>query len=244
MNPSSQAKAKKIFLDIRKKASVMQNVQTVICPPFIYTNALQGLVTGHRCVLGAQDAFWEQTGSFTGEISPFMLAEGGVKYVILGHSERRAMGESNEIVSKKVEASLKMGLKIILCIGELSRDSHGEFFSFVEEEIRESLRGVKRKDLKDIIIAYEPVWAIGNNADRAATQYEFIEMIIFTRKVLADIFGKKEAMEMLIIYGGSVDDKNAEEFLLAEGSAGLLPGRASLDPKKFNKVLEIANKIK
>lgn len=244
MNPSDITKAKRIFVEIRKKASTMRNVETIVCPPFLYINILQKLVTGHRCVIGAQDAFWEPVGAFTGEVSPFMLAEAGVKYVILGHSERRALGDGNDIVSKKVNASLRRGLKVILCVGEGSRDSHGRFFSFIEKQLKESLAGVKVKDLKDVIVAYEPLWAIGKNATRGATADEFTEMIIFIRKVLADMFNKKEAMKIPIIYGGSVDHKNAKEFLEVYGSGGLLPGRASLDPKKFNAILEIANSIK
>jgi triosephosphate isomerase len=241
MSPDSTKEAKKIFSGIKKVASKLRNVQTVVCPPFIYLTELQKIVSGHRCVLGTQDSFWEKKGSFTGEISPTMISNLKSEYVILGHSERRALGETDEVVNKKIKACLKENLKIVLCIGEKERDNHGDYLSGIKEQIENSLAGISKSSLSKIIIAYEPLWAIGKNSQRPATPAESMEMSIFIKRVLADAFGKNNISKINILYGGSVDLKNAEVFLKEGGVNGLLVGRASLDDLKFGKILEKAN---
>jgi len=243
MNPTTIREAKDSFRKIKNIARNLRNVQTVVCPPFIFLGVLEKFITGHRCVLGAQDVFWEQEGSYTGEISPRELLRMDVNYVILGHSERRALGESDTEVSRKVKACFRNNLFVILCIGEAERDSDGRYFRFIKEEIKNSLSKISRKDIPKLIIAYEPIWAVGPKAKRADTPEELFEMAIFIRKTLSDLFGRKHVMSTPILYGGSVDDRNAEEFLSKGGVAGLLVGRASLDPKKFSAILKIAENV-
>lgn len=237
MNPGMLAEAKRIFSGLKQKANKLRNVQTVVCPPFVYLHEFARLVKGHRCVLGAQDIFWERSGEFTGEISASMLSDSGVKYVIVGHSERRALGDTDGIVNKKAHRAMKEGFKAIVCIGEKERDAHARYFLFLEHEIKQSLAKVNRAMLGNLIIAYEPLWAVGAHAVRPATPHEFFEMLIFIRKILTDMFGKKEAFAVPVLYGGSVDHRNAKEFLDIEGSAGLLVGRASFEPKLFGEIL-------
>ncbi len=245
MAPVTMKEAKVTLGAIKKTASNLRNVQTVVCPPFIYLSELKKTVSGNRCVLGAQDSFWGSSEkAHTGEISPEMLSMLGVKYVILGHSEKRAFGESNETVNKKVKECLKEDFKVVLCVGESERDEHGEYTKFIKDELAESLAKIGKKDLKNIIVAYEPIWAIGKKAKRAAQPEDSLEVSILIKKILADMFGKDIAMKVPILYGGSVNSDNTESFLVDGGADGLLVGRASLDAKKFSNILKISNSVK
>ncbi len=243
MYPASVKDAKAKFVGIKKVASTLRNVQTVICPPFVYVSELKKLVTGHRCVVGAQNVWFENEGAYTGEVSPGMLASVGVQHIIIGHSERRALGESDGLVNKKVLAVVKAGLTAILCVGEQERDSDGEYMRFITEQIKVALHGIQKKDLKQIVIAYEPIWAIGKNATRAASPDDALEVSILVKKTLMDLYGK-EGVSVAVLYGGSVDAKNAWEFLFKSQVDGLLVGRASLDPKVFGEILKSANNTK
>ncbi len=243
MAPDTLKQAEATFLAIKKKASNLRNVQTVICPPIVYVETLAWHVSGHRCVVGAQNVFYEKGGAFTGEISVKQLASVKASYAIIGHSEHRAMGETDEEISKKVIVALKEKMKVILCVGESKRDDHGEYTRFIAEQIKSALAQVKKPQLVNLVIAYEPIWAIGKDADHPATPADALEVSILIRKVIADMFSKKDAFSIPVLYGGSADDKNAKGFL-SEGEAdGLLVGRASLNPKKFNAILETANNI-
>jgi len=244
LNPTSTKKARQLFIGIKKTASTLKNVQTVICPPFIYINDLQKLVTGHRCVVGAQDTFFEISGAYTGEVSSKMLSNSGAEYVIIGHSERRARGETDETVNKKVISALKEGLHPVVCVGEKERDEGAEYLNFIKQEIKDSLNDIPKNKLDKLIIAYEPIWAISGNEDSVPDSPEdTFETVLFVRKVLAESFGKKFAMKIPILYGGSVDKKNAEDYILHGGVQGLLIGGASLDLKQFSEILKKANNI-
>lgn len=243
MYPANAKDAKAKFTAIKKVASTLRNVQTVICPPFVYISDLKKLVTGHRCVIGAQNTWFENEGAFTGEVSPAMLASVGVQYVIVGHSERRALGETDEMVNKKVTASIKAGLTVVLCVGERVRDLDGDYMKLIAEQTKAALHGVQKKDLAKVVIAYEPIWAIGKHALRAASTDDALEVTILIKKTLADLYGK-DGGSVAILYGGSVDAKNAWEFLVKSHIDGLLVGRASLDPKVFGEILKEAEQIK
>lgn len=243
MYPASLKDAKSKFTAIKKVASKLTNVQTVVCPPLVYVSELKKLVTGHRVVVGAQNAWFETEGAYTGEVSLAMLASVGAQYVIVGHSERRAMGEDDELVNKKVLAGVKAKLNVVLCVGEKERDQDGEYMKHISEQIKIALHGVQKKELKQIVIAYEPIWAIGKNAVRPASTDDALEVAILIKKTLADMFGK-DGSAIAILYGGSVDAKNAWEFLLKSQVDGLLVGRASLDPKVFGEILKSADSIK
>lgn len=243
MFPQSTKDAKAKFVAIKKVASTLRSVQTVVCPPFVYASDMKKLVTGHRCVVGAQNSWYENEGAFTGEVSPAMLASLGLSYVILGHSERRALGENDEMVNKKVVAAVKAGLNVVLCVGERERDQDGEYMKYISNQLKSALQGLQKKDLKQIIVAYEPIWAIGKNAVRAASPDDALEVSILIRKTFADMCGKDGSCTP-ILYGGSVDAKNAWEFLLKSQVDGLLVGRASLDPKVFCEILKAADTTK
>jgi triosephosphate isomerase len=243
MNPWKAEDARKIFDGVKKEAGKLAHVQTVVCPPFVFLSDLAKKSSGHRAVLGAQDVFSEMEGAYTGEISPLMLSDVGAKYVIIGHSERRALGETDEIINKKILTALKMGLMVVLCVGERDRDAGSEYFSFIKNQIETALAKVPKRSLANVVIAYEPVWAIGAKATSADTPADFLEITIFIRKTLSDMFDRTSAHSVPVLYGGSVNEENAESFLKEGEADGLLVGRASLDPKKFITILKIAEKI-
>ena len=241
MNPLTLKEAEKLFVGISKSISRIKKTEVVICPPFLYFENLKKL--SKKISLGAQDAFYEDAGAYTGEISAEMLYNIGARYVILGHSERRALGETNSLVNKKIKASLAAGLRPILCVGERVRDESHGYFNLVKIQLEECLRGVSKDSISKIIIAYEPIWAISSTPDRKdAIPSDSLEMAIFIRKILADKFGS-QTQSVRIIYGGSVDEKDALEFLKNGGVNGLLPGRASLDVKKFIEVVKICEAL-
>jgi len=245
MNPVSPEEAEKLFKSVAKSLSGVKKTEIVICPPFLYLERLKKF--SRKISLGAQDAFWAETGAFTGEVSPVMLYNTGVKYVILGHSERRSPpaggGETNEIVNKKVKMALAAGLRLILCVGESVRDENHGYFNLVKTQLSECLNGISKTLISKIIIAYEPIWAISTTLDRRdATPADSLEMAIFIRKILFDKFGL-EAHKVRVIYGGSVNEKDAEDFLKNGGVDGLLPGRASLDAKKFVEIIKICEAL-
>lgn len=247
MSPPSLQEAKDLFRRIQRAAASLRRVETVVCPPFLFISELARLSRTVRCRIGAQDVFWESDGAHTGETSPRQLERLGASHVILGHSERRALGETSMAVSRKVRAAIQEGLTPIVCIGERERDEEGEYLHFVEAEIAESLAGLTQKDMPHISIAYEPLWAVGANAERADTPEELFPMTIFIRKTLAKMFGRKSkevVMRTPILYGGSVEEDNAEGFLGEGGAAGLLVGRTSLDAKRFSAILKIADGLK
>ena len=242
MNPGSPEEAKKLFRAVKNKASRLRKTKCVICPPSIYIEAL-GKISSPSCQIGGQDSFWEREGAYTGEISPGMLKRSGVKYVILGHSEKRELGDTDEIVNKKIKLALDYHMVVILCVGERVRDDEGKYLNFLKGQINESLKRISPQYYKNIIIAYEPIWAIGSRARGVSTPEDFLEKSIFIRKVISQITNKKLAMGIPIIYGGSASDINTEGFLKKGRADGLLVGRASIDAKKFNKILEISDLI-
>lgn len=243
MEPQTARESAKLARAVAKKARVLQNVRTVICPPFVFLNGLKKTTDSAWCALGAQDISREERGSHTGEISAFMLEDAGVKYVIVGHSERRALGETDESVNKKLRTALAHNLTAVVCVGERMRDEDGAYLRFVEDELRQAFANVSKDALPRVIVAYEPVWAVGPKATRADTPEELFEMIIFIRKIISKMFGAPAAHVMRVLYGGSVDEKNAGGFLTKGGASGLLVGRASLDAKKFSRILEAAENI-
>jgi len=235
MNPSSPKEAEKFFLNI-SKAQKSKDKEIVICPPFVFIDRLRNLKS--KISIGAQNVFFEKSGPFTGEVSVLMLKDLKVSYAIVGHSERRSLGETNIDINKKIKSLLSFNIKPILCVGELERDDNHEYFSFIKNQIEECLDGISKNMLSKVIIAYEPVWALSTNQiKKSASAYDSYEMSIFIKKIITDKFGAKITMPK-IIYGGSVDDKNYSDFLLRGGVDGVLVGGASLNLKK---ILEIIN---
>jgi len=237
MNPQSAREAGRLFAEIKKTAKTLRGVEVVFCPPFVYLFNLKS--TSSNIQIGAQDVFWKDGGAYTGEISPLQLKKLGIKYVIIGHSERREhIGETDELINKKIKSSLKAGLKVILCVGESERE-YDVLPAKIKEELVSDLHGVPKKFYKNIIIAYEPIWAIGTG--KTVKPKDLFEMTIYIRRIILDIFGKKAAHSIPILYGGSVNDKNAKNFLDVDGVHGLLVGGASLDSKKFSAILKTAS---
>lgn len=239
MNPQKKVEAEAIFKNTANLIKNVKHAEVVICSPYIYLN-LKEKLKNKSIKLGSQDIFFEKEGSFTGEISGGMLKDQGVEHVIIGHSERRMMGDTNEIVNKKILAALKSNLIPVFCIGESNRDSNGFYLSFIKEQLMQGLRDVTKTQIKKIVFAYEPVWAIGSSATRVATPVEFTEIRIYIKKIISDLYDIKIANEIRIIYGGSVNPLNAESFIKEGGADGLLVGRDSLNAKKFSAIINLA----
>jgi triosephosphate isomerase len=242
MNPRSGQEAAKWFKNIALSVGRVKNTEMVICAPFLYLAELKKF--SRKISLGAQDAFPGDVGPFTGEVSAEMLQGAGVSYVILGHSERRALGETNQDVNKKIKGALGAGLRPILCVGENARDPKHKYFNFVKGQVEECLKGVPKNSLPKVIVAYEPIWAISSTAGRRdATPEDSKEMAIFIRKILSGLSTPEIAKEIRVIYGGSVNERDVREFLVGGGVDGALPGKASLDPKKFAEIVKICEAL-
>ena len=239
MNPKSGKEATEIFRKIKIKAGRATNAKAILAVPYVYIENFAK--NPGKVKIAAQDVFWEAEGAYTGKVSAGMLKKMGVSHVIIGHSELRAMGDTNKIVNRKIRAVMEQKLTAILCIGEVERDQDGEYLRFLRNEIEESLHGISPAFFKNIIIAYEPIWAIGAKATRAASPDDFLEKKIFIQKTLVELCGKDIALSLPIIYGGSVNENNVEEFLSRGQADGVLPGRASLDPEQFGFMLSISS---
>ncbi len=214
-------------------------VEIVIVPPFTAIPKVTELLTQTQSIkVGAQNMHWERSGAFTGEISPAMLRELFVRYVVLGHSERRAMfGETDAIVNRKVRAALEEKLRPILCVGEtLAQREKGEVEKVIASQLRGSLADVDAKEFHEIVIAYEPVWAIGTG--KTATTEQAQEAHAFIRKVLGEISDEATAEKIRIQYGGSVKPDNARALLSQPDIDGALVGGASLDPRSFAQIVQ------
>jgi len=245
MDPEKISDAEKIFKGIVKEVSKTKGVEIVVCPPFLYTQHLISKTKSKKVSFGAQDVSESQKGSHTGEISAEQLANLKVKYVIVGHSERRALGETNEIVSRKINSALQSGLNIVLCVGEAERNGQeGDHLEFIKKELLDSLAGVDKRDLKKIVIAYEPIWAIGKSEEEAMKGEDLHIMNLFIKKVLSEKYGKDAGMKVRVIYGGSVTPANVEDLITKGHVDGVLPGRASRDPKAFGEIVKKVSEIK
>jgi triosephosphate isomerase (TIM) len=216
----------------------VNDVEVVIIPPY---TSIPALISATEKVpfirIGAQNMHWEKSGAFTGEVSATMLRALYVKYVILGHSERRGLfGETDEIVNRKIRAALEAGLRPIFCVGETLHERDGGLVEEVlGEQIRRGLEGVAQKDLPEIVVAYEPCWAIGTG--RSATPVEAEQVHAFLRSFLSKLFGASVADRVRIQYGGSVKPENAEELMRQKNIDGALIGGASLDPRSFARII-------
>ena len=238
MNPQTLAEAKGLFNAIKNSMSRANDVEVVICPPFIYISTFQQS-NDSIIKLGAQDCFWEQKGAFTGEVSPKMLKNSGVEYVIIGHSERRRyLQETDEMINKKIRAALKIGLSPIFCVGDKNRSSK-EDIKEVGQQLKKGLYGLKKLNLSKLIITYEPVWAISTaSGASAATPKDAKEGLFYIKNTLYKLLSKSSALKIRIIYGGSVNAGNARDFINIAGFQGLLVGEASLNKKQFVKIIE------
>ena len=218
----------------------MSDCDVVLCVPFVDLPAAIEAADGTHIKIGAQNVHFAEKGAYTGEISAKMLAEVGAEYVIIGHSERRQyFGETDETVNLRTKAALAAGFKVILCLGEvLEQRKAGITSEIVSMQTKLDLAGVSAEDMANVIIAYEPVWAIGTGLTATPDQAE--EVCALIRRTLASLYGDTVAEATTIQYGGSMNDGNAAELLSKENVDGGLIGGASLVPAKFTKIVEAA----
>lgn len=220
----------------------VEDVGIIICPPFTALDEVSEVIYESNIKLGAQNMHWEDSGAFTGEISASMLKDLNCEFVILGHSERRQyFHESNETVNKKTKAALKANLVPIVCVGEsLSERESGKTFSVVEDHVNNSLKGLSEEEITKVMIAYEPVWAIGTGS--TATPEQAQEVHHFIRGLLKKTYSEEIAEEIIILYGGSVKPTNTKELVSQKDIDGALVGGASLEVKSFSEIVIAARR--
>ena len=213
-------------------------IEIVVCPPFTVLSDVKEIILETNIKLGAQDVYWEKAGAFTGEISAGMLKEIGCEYVIIGHSERRQyFGETNESVNRKAKAALEAGLKPIVCVGEkLEERKTGKAFKVIEDHVLNSLSGIPKEEMPKVVIAYEPVWAIGTGVN--ATKKEAEEAHKYIRGLLKGMYDEAVAKSVRIQYGGSVKPDNIKELISEEDVDGALVGGASLKAELFIDIIK------
>lgn len=213
----------------------------IICVPYVDLQTALYCTEGTNIKVGAENCHWEEKGAFTGEISPSMLTSMGVEYVVIGHSERRQyFGETDDTVSKRVDAALKAGLKVILCVGEtLEQREKNITFETVSTQTKIALQNVTEEQLKNVIIAYEPVWAIGTG--KTATAEQANEVNNYIRGLIAELYGTDAANAFVVQYGGSMNAGNAAELLAMEDIDGGLIGGASLKAPDFATIVKAAS---
>ena len=229
-----------VAIGLKRKFYTFGEADIVICPPFTALIKVQDAIVDSSLMLGAQDIYWEKEGAFTGEISPSMLKDIGCRYVIIGHSERRHIfGEINEAVNKKVKVVLKHGMVPIMCIGEkLEERDNGSTLEVLEAQLTGGLKDISKDEVKRIVIAYEPVWAIGTG--RTATPKQAQESHKFIRKFIERTYTKQTSSKIRIQYGGSVKPDNIGQLMVQEDIDGALVGGASLDVNSFTQIVKNA----
>ena len=234
------AEARELVSIMSAKLGEIANVETVLCPPFLAIPAVAAWLEGSGIGLGAQNLHWEEKGAFTGETSPGMVKE-FCNYVIIGHSERRTyFGETDESVNRKLHAALKAGLTPIVCVGETLEQYEAEATSeVVRRQIRLGLAGVDSESASKLVIAYEPIWAIGTGKASSGENANFVHQQVI-RPALRDLFGSDGAEAIRILYGGSVTASNASEFFAYADIDGALVGGASLKADEFVAIAKAA----
>ncbi len=235
MNPQTSAKAERICDLIKKKLKKTRKAEIIICPPYLYLPIIKQL----RIIkIGAQNCFWEENGAYTGEISLAMLKDLKCKYTLVGHSERRRfLNETNQMVNKKIQAVLSAKITPILCVGEkLEEKQKNKTIAVLKSQLEGALKGVSKKQVGNIIFAYEPIWAIGTGNACSADEGHVIRLLL--QKIIAEKYSRQIAQKAQILYGGSVNSSNVEEIIKQAGFQGVLIGKASLIPNEFIKIIE------
>lgn len=232
------SEAKQFCQDLLPQIQGYDKVDIAICPPFTCLESVNNQLSNSKVLLGAQNVFWEEKGAYTGEVSPTMLLDVGCKYVIVGHSERRhILGETDLIVNRKLKAALEVGLIPILCVGEtLQERKNNRAKEVIKEQLLNGLKDVKL-NAPDIVIAYEPVWAIGTGVNASSEDAQ--EMCSYIRTQLEGLYDQELAHNIRILYGGSVKENNLADFLSEKDIDGALVGGASLDAQSFAELIRI-----
>lgn len=235
------SEARKLALEIKNGLlGDRGETEVVLCPPFVSLAAVRDIVHGSRIALGAQNVFWEKQGAWTGEVAAAMLVDAGCKHVLIGHSERRQhFGETNQSVSRRLRAALDAGLAPIVCVGErLEERDAGATREIVETQVREGLSGLSPADWARVVVAYEPVWAIGTGRNATPEQAQEVHEAI--RRCVAALCGSDIARDLRIQYGGSVKPDNAAALLSQPDVDGALVGGASLESDAFLRIVAAA----
>ncbi|TSA43815.1 hypothetical protein D4R49_02075 [bacterium] len=225
------AKAKNLFALAKRLAQATANT-IVLAPPAPLLGAL-AVRNKSKVAFAAQDVSATTGGARTGEATSQSYAAAGAAYAIIGHSERRAEGDTDAIVAEKLSHALAQGLAPILCVGEQERDGEGRYLAVVREELTLAIESLAQKERAKVIIAYEPLWAIGRDAEHAIGPNELYEMVLYIRKVLAELLHGKNSTHSLILYGGSVEPDNVRDLARSSDVDGFLIGHASVDPQTF-----------
>lgn len=236
MKPATFKEAKKLFEATKKAAEKCPAISLIIAPPALYLRELASNYRGKRISFAVQNAHAEASGAFTGEISLPQARDAGASYVLVGHSERRAMGETNDETRKKVAAALRERLTPILCFGERLRAQGGEHFGTVAEQVRAGLGDVPATKISKVILAYEPVWAIGG--ETTMSPRDMHTMTIFIRKTVVGIYGDA-GHKIRILYGASVGEKNAAAMAHEAHVHGFIVGHVSTDAERFTALLKV-----
>jgi len=220
-NPATKKEAQRMFEAIKRGIKNVRGVEAVICAPFTYLGLLK---PSSFLEIGAQDCFWEEKGAYTGEISPKQLPDLNCKYVIIGHSERRKyQNETDEMINKKIKSALKFSLRPILCVGETENERRkGKTKEVLKKQLQKGAEGIK-----NLVVAYEPVWAIGTGKTCGIPEAKEVNLSI-----------RRLTKNTPIVYGGSVNSQNARDFIKKAGFQGLLVGGASLNPQEFIKIVK------
>jgi len=215
--------------------SLPRGLSLVVCPPSVFLASLQKGSKSGRIAFGAQNIFYEKEGPYTGELAAGMVEDVGAHYALVGHAERRKEGETDEEIARKAGAAARAGLTAILCIGERERDEHGFYLNHLKSQLEKGLAEITPALLKRVIIAYEPLWAIG--ASSPITPRDLEETVLYLRKILHSLY-KGKGLAAPVLYGGSVSAENAASFVNTGDVNGLLVGRESLKPASFNALLD------
>ena len=226
-----------LIRELKTAISGVKEVEVAVAPPFTALYAVRKELEGSSIRLAAQTLYWEEKGAFTGEISALMLKEVGCQYVIVGHSERRQFfGESDETVNRRIKAALAQGLKVIFCIGETLRErENGKTFLLIERQMEGGLKGLDDKEMRNMTIAYEPVWAIGTGKTATPEQAEDVHR--FIREKMERLYSREVSEEIRIQYGGSVTPDNIKGLMSQPNIDGALVGGASLKAESFSKIV-------
>jgi len=241
------AKAKKLFA-LGKRLAQTTGTTIVLAPPAPFLGALAqhqirfgaGLAVRNKSAIAfaAQDVSATAGGAVTGEITAQAYAAAGATYAIIGHSERRAAGDTDAIVAEKLARALAHGFTPILCVGERQRDGEGRYLALVREELTHAIESLALKERAKVIIAYEPLWAIGETAEHAIGPNDLAEMVLYIRKVLAELLPGKSSLHSLVLYGGSVEPDNIRDLAASSDVDGFLIGHASVDPHTFTLLVQ------
>ncbi|MEK7515688.1 MAG: triose-phosphate isomerase [Patescibacteria group bacterium] len=229
-------KAKKLFA-VSKRLAKTSGITIVLAPPAPLLGAL-AIKNKSKVEFAAQDVSASSGGALTGEITAQAYAAAGATYAIVGHSERRTAGDTDATIYEKLTHALASELVPILCIGENERDGEGRYLSVVREELTRAIEPLSPKERAKVIVAYEPLWAIGKDAEHAIGQNDLTEMVLYIRKVLAELLPGKSSQNSLVLYGGSVEPSNIRDLAGASGVDGFLIGHASVDPRTFSPLVK------